>query len=119
MIRLDDKLLEEVGLGRLPGDLRKPMLQHIYDTLETRVGLTLAGRMTDSQLEDFERISNAEDESKGLAWLQENMPEYKEVVGDEFEKLKVDIRSSATEILRSEGIEPGSPTTVDVSGDAE
>lgn len=118
MIRLDDKLLEEVGLGRLPGDLRKPMLKHIYNILEERVGLVLAGQMTDSQLDDFERIIDPGDESKGLGWLQKNMPQYKEVVADEFEKLKVDIRDSATEILRSEGIEPGSPVTTHVSGDA-
>lgn len=109
MVRIDDKLLEEVGLDRLPADLRKLMLQHIYNTLETRVGFTLAGQMTDAQLNAFERIIDAGEESKGLTWLQENLPRYKDIVKSEFEELKLDIRNSATDILRSEGIEPGSP----------
>lgn len=118
MISIDDKLLEEVGLSRLPQGLRKLMFQHIYDTMETRVGATLAGQMTDSQLDDFERIIDAGDESQRLPWLQKNLPQYKDVVASEFEKLKIEIQGCAADILLSEGIEPGSPTIMDVPENA-
>ena len=59
MLRLDNNLLEELGLGALPEDQKRQMLQHIYETLELRVGTHLANQMTDKQLEEFEKFIDA------------------------------------------------------------
>ena len=59
MLKLDNSLLEELGLGTLPEEQKKAMLQHIYETLELRVGTQLANQMTDAQLEEFERFIDA------------------------------------------------------------
>lgn len=56
MIRIDDSLLEELGLMVLPDEERKAMLAQIYETLEMRVGMRLAERMNDQQLDEFERF---------------------------------------------------------------
>lgn len=56
MIRIDDSLLEELGLMVLPEAERKAMLAQIYETLEMRVGMRLAERMNDQQLDEFERF---------------------------------------------------------------
>ena len=56
MIRIDDSLLEELGLMALPEAERKAMLAQIYETLEMRVGMRLAERMNDQQLDEFERF---------------------------------------------------------------
>lgn len=42
MLKLDNNLLAELGLGSLPEDQKKAMLQHVYETLELRVGTQLA-----------------------------------------------------------------------------
>lgn len=56
MIRIDDSLLEEIGLIALPEEERRQLLKQIYETLEMRVGMRLAERMNDQQLDEFERF---------------------------------------------------------------
>lgn len=109
MIKLDDDLLNELGLGSLSPDEKKKMLSHIYETLEMRVGMKLAERMTDAQLDEFEQFINANDEAGALRWLEANFPNYKDVVAEEFEKLKQEIKAIAPQILASSGAQAGAP----------
>jgi len=101
MIKLDDNLLQELGLGSLPPEEKKKMLAHIYETLEMRVGMELAKQMTDQQLSEFEAFIGRNDEAGALHWLETNFPNYKEVVAAEFEKLKLEIRQVAPQIVAS------------------
>jgi predicted RNA-binding Zn ribbon-like protein len=106
MIKLDDNLLTELGLGSLPPEEKKKMLAHIYETLEMRVGMKLAEQMTDAQLDEFEQFINRNDEAGALRWLETNFPHYKQVVAEEFEKLKAEIRQVAPQILASAAANP-------------
>ena len=102
MLKLDNSLLEELGLGSLPDDQKKAMLQHIYETLELRVGTQLANQMTDRQLEEFEQFIDAggdNNQDQALHWLETNLPNYKQVVNDVFEALKVEIKQTAPQIV--------------------
>lgn len=104
MLKLDNDLLQEIGLGGLPEDQKKAMLQHIYETLELRVGTQLANQMTDKQLEEFERFIDQggdQDQAEALKWLETNLPNYKQVVNDVFEALKVEIKQMAPQIMAS------------------
>lgn len=99
MFKLDNNLLEELGLGALPAEEKTKMLNHIYETLEMRVGMKLAERMTNQQLDEFEAFIDRNDEPGALKWLETNFPDYKQVVADELEKLKAEIRQNAQAIL--------------------
>lgn len=99
MIKLDDNLLTELGLQALPPEDKKALLKHIYETLEMRVGTTLARQMTDAQLDEFESFINSNDEAGALHWLETNFPNYKDVVAQEFEQLKAEVRNAAPQIL--------------------
>ena len=99
MFKLDDDFLASVGLAALPAEQKQDMLRHIYETLELRVGMKLAEQMTDSQLDEFETFIDSKDDAGALKWLETNFPHYKEVVAEELEKLKEEIRSSAEQIL--------------------
>lgn len=99
MIKLDDNLLQELGLAGLPPEEKKKLLAHIYETLEMRVGMKLAEQMSDAQLSEFEQFIDRNDEAGALRWLETNFPNYKDVVSAEFEKLKVEIRQVAPQIL--------------------
>jgi len=101
MIRIDDTLLEEIGLISLPKAERDQMLRQIYETLEMRVGMRLAERMTDQQLDEFERFIDTNDEAGALKWLETNFPDYKQVVADELEKLKTEIKKDSATILQT------------------
>lgn len=99
MFKLDDNLLRELGLGALPADEKNKMLAHIYETLEMRVGMKLAEKMTNEQLDEFEGFIDKNDEAGALKWLETNFPNYKQVVADELEKLKAEIKQAAPQIL--------------------
>ena len=99
MFKLDDNLLRELGLGALPAQEKNRMLQHIYETLEMRVGMKLAEQMTNEQLDEFEAFIERNDEAGALKWLETNFPNYKQVVADELEKLKTEIKAAAPQIL--------------------
>lgn len=101
MFQLDDNLLRELGLGDLPAAEKNKMLAHIYETLELRVGMKLAEQMTDDQLDEFEGYIDRNDEPGALKWLETNFPHYKQVVADELEKLKGEIKEQAPAIMQA------------------
>lgn len=75
MFQLDDQFLTDIGLAELPEEQRKPFLQHVYDQLEYRVGISLSEGMTDAQLEEFEAIIDKKQEIVD-AWVAQYAPEY-------------------------------------------
>lgn len=110
MIRIDDTLLEEIGLIALPKQERDQLLRQIYETLEMRVGMKLAERMTDQQLDEFEGFIDTNDEAGALKWLESNFPDYKQVVADELEKLKAEIKQDSSKIIetmQTNQVQPG------------
>jgi hypothetical protein len=86
MFKLDNALLEE-------------LLQHIYETLEMRVGMKLAEQMTNDQLDEFEAFIDKNDEAGALKWLETNFPNYKQVVAEQLELLKNEVRQAAPQIV--------------------
>src|SRR5579862_4885837 len=101
MFQLDDNLLRELGLGDLPAAEKNKMLAHIYETLELRVGMKLAEQMSDAQLDEFEGFIDRNDEAGALEWLETNFPNYKDVVAQELEKLKAEIKQQAPAIMQA------------------
>jgi hypothetical protein len=113
MFQLDDNLLRELGLGDLPAAEKNKMLAHIYETLELRVGMKLAEQMSDAQLDEFEGFIDRNDEAGALKWLETNFPDYKQVVADELDKLKAEIKQQAPAIMAATMAEGGQDRTQD------
>jgi hypothetical protein len=99
MIKIDNTLLQEIGLDGLPQQEKDSLLKHIYETLEMRVGMRLADQMTNQQLDEFERYFEAKDDAGAFKWLETNFPNYKDVVQEEFDKLKLEVQQAAPQIL--------------------
>ncbi len=99
MFKLDNDFLQSLGLGGLPVDEKNRLLQMIYERLEMNVGMRLAEKMTDQQLDEFEGFIDRNDEAGALKWLETNFPNYKDVVAEELEKLKVEVQTAAPQIL--------------------
>lgn len=99
MFQLNDDFLQSVGLGAMPEDQRQAFLQHLYEELELRVGTRLSEGMSDDQLTQFEKLIDANDDQGALKWLEANRPNYREVVGEELEKLKQEVIASKDQIL--------------------
>lgn len=75
MFQLDDKFLEEVGLGGLPEDQKKAFLEYFREQLELRVGTQLSEGLSNAQLAEFESFIDR-DEDKVNAWMAANAPDY-------------------------------------------
>lgn len=99
MLKIDNSLLQELGLGSLPDAEKNSLLKHIYETLEMRVGIRLADQMTNQQLDEFEQYFEAKDDAGAFKWLETNFPNYKDIVQEEFDKLKAEVGQSAPQIL--------------------
>lgn len=98
-LKLDNNLLEELGLGALPEHEKQLLLRQIYEKLEMNVGVRLADQMSNEQLDEFEKFVDANDDKGAFQWLESNFPNYKDVVNQEFEKLKGEIRQYAPQML--------------------
>jgi hypothetical protein len=98
-LRIDDSLLDELGLSALPQEEKTSLLKHIYETLEMRVGMRLAEQMSNAQLDEFERFFNAQDDAGAFRWLETNFPNYKDIVAEEFGKLKQEVGQTVPQIL--------------------
>jgi hypothetical protein len=112
MLKIDNNLLNDIGLAALPPAEKNSFLKHIYETLEMRVGIRLADQMTNEQLDEFERYFEAKDDAGAFKWLETNFPNYKEIVQQEFDKLKAEVAQSAPQILAASqqaAASPGQP----------
>lgn len=99
LVRLDGAWLADAGLETLPPAIANDLLQHAYETLELRVGMVLAERFTDEQLDEFEVFLDAGDASGALAWLKANHPDYQQVVHAEVARLTAELREAAHRLL--------------------
>ena len=96
MFQLDDKFLQEVGLGDLPEDQKQAFLQHIYSELELRVGTKLSEGMNKQQLDEFEAFVD-QDEQKVYDWFSRNLPNYAQA--DDFQSLQKAAPADVTPIM--------------------
>lgn len=90
MFQLDNKFLEEVGLGNLPDDQKQMFLDYFREQLELRVGTRLSDGLSDAQLEEFESFID-HDEEKVNAWVMQHVPNYND------DKTFQDLKASAPE----------------------
>lgn len=110
MLKIDNNLLVELGLGSLPETEKNSLLKHIYETLEMRVGMRLADQMTNQQLDEFEQYFEAKDDAGAFKWLETNFPNYKDIVQQEFDKLKEEVRQAVPQILAASQASPANQT---------
>ena len=99
MISLNQEILVDLGLAALPTDEQSRLLKHMYETLERRVGMRLADRMSNDQLDEFAKYFAAKDDAGALAWLEAHFPDYKQIVQTEFDDLKAEVSSVSADIL--------------------
>lgn len=118
MLKIDNSLLDEVGLAALPETEKNSFLKHIYETLEMRVGIRLADQMSNEQLDEFERYFEAKDDAGAFKWLETNFPNYKEIVQQEFDKLKAEVAQTAPQILTSSQAQAANPQPQPAVGNA-
>lgn len=88
MFKLDNKFLEEVGLGSLPDNQKKAFLQYVYGELEVRVGEKLTEGMSNEMLDEFGYFVDKNlDQMK--VWFAANLPDY--MNQEDFQRLQQNV----------------------------
>lgn len=88
----DKKLVAEFGIGTLPEAVQEELLGQYFETLELRLGMILEDQLSDEQLAQFEQVHDAGDDDATLTWLKTAIPNYDQLVADETEAVKADIK---------------------------
>ena len=81
-------MLWRLGYRNLTKQQVSDALREIYEALEMSVGMRIAEQLNGRQLEEFEKIMATGIEDRGVAWLKETLPGYREVVRDEYDRLQ-------------------------------
>ncbi len=96
MFQLDNKFLEDIGLGDLPEDDKKSLLLELYRELELRVGTELSKGLSEQQMREFEAFVDR-DEPKVRAWFDKNLPNYHQA--KDFVQLQANAPAEVEEIV--------------------
>lgn len=95
---IDDQFMEEVGLADMPADEKRAFMAHAEEELEVRVGQSIGAELTDAQMDEFEQIT---DETVATAWLEQNAPNFREVVTHVFQAFKRELQGERQQIVNS------------------
>ena len=90
MIRVDDDFMREVGLENMPAEEKAEFMRDAEEELEVRIGQTIGEKMTNEQIEEFELMTDA---VMAAEWLDENVPDYREMTEKVFADFKAEIRA--------------------------
>lgn len=85
-----------VDFSYLAAEDKETLVNKVLAELEIRVGNTLAEKLSDEQVEEFEKVMNNDDDA--LTWLTENYPDYPIVVEDEAKRLGEEITRSSDKV---------------------
>lgn len=79
MFQIDDKFLEDMGLGSMPREQKDQFLSYIREQLQLRVGMKMSEGLTDDQLRELNSLID-HDRDTVETWVQNNAPNYQDDV---------------------------------------
>ena len=86
-----DDLIKDLGIDKLDAEKQADVLNQLYDTLQMRVGARLAEDLTEEQAAKIEEASK-KSEAEAQAALMEVVPNYDELVADELEGMRQELK---------------------------
>ena len=95
-MQFDEKFLQEMGLSAMPEEEKQRFLAYIQEELEVRIGERISKGLTETQLNEFDKIT---DQAEAAKWLEINRPDYREIVTRTIEEMKSEIRANRTRLL--------------------
>ena len=95
-MQFDEKFLQEMGLASMPEEQKRAFLDYVQEELEVRIGERISKGLTETQLNEFDMIS---DTVEAAAWLEKNRPDYREIVNRTIEEMKQEIRANRSKLL--------------------
>ena len=95
-MQFDEQFLIDMGLSAMPEEQKQKFLDYVQEELEVRIGERISRGLTEEQLNEFDQIS---DPSVAARWLEENRPDYREIVNRTIEDMKEEIRANRQALI--------------------
>ncbi len=92
----DEQFLQEMGLSAMPEDQKQAFLDYVQEELEIRIGERISKGLTETQLNEFDMITDQEEAAK---WLEKNRPDYREIVTRTINEMKEEIRENRAKLV--------------------
>lgn len=91
MINIDYNFLDELGLGAVDSQEKDLMIADIKAALQSRLGEAVEQKLDDQKAEELANLSEEKPETVE-AWLQTNLPDYQQIIEQEIQKIKTEIK---------------------------
>ena len=95
-MEFNEQFLQEMGLSSMPEEQKKKFLTYIQEELEIRIGERIAKGLTETQLNEFDMIT---DQNEATKWLEKNRPDFREIVTRTIEEMKQEIRDNRNRLV--------------------
>ena len=96
------QFLNDLGLSTVSEDEKAKMVVHIQETLEDRIGARIEKVVDDAaKMDEFDNLIASGDSQEVNNWLNNNVPNHQQIVAEETEKIKVEIKSQVSAIIQS------------------
>ena len=95
-MQFDEKFLQEMGLSAMPEEMKQDFLNYVQEELEVRIGERISKGLTETQLNEFDMIT---DPTEAARWLEKNRPDYREIVNRTIEEMKAEIRANRAKLV--------------------
>ena len=93
---IDEKFLADMGLSAMPEEQKQDFLAYVQEELEIRIGERISRGLTETQLNEFDMITDPVEAAK---WLEANRPDYREIVARTIAEMKDEIRANRAKLL--------------------
>ena len=95
-MEFDEKFLQEMGLSAMPEDQKQQFLAYVQEELEIRIGERISKGLSEAQLSEFDAIT---DQIEAAKWLEQNRPDYREIVTRTINEMKDEIRANRAKLI--------------------
>ena len=95
-MQFNEQFLQEMGLQAMPEEQKQKFLDYIQAELEIRIGERISKGLTETQLNEFDAIT---DPAEAAKWLEQNRPDYREIVNRTIEEMKEEIRANRARLV--------------------
>ena len=90
-----EKSLAECGIRFQTKQETERFVRFISDEYLTRVGRNITKNLTKRKLAEFDQLKDPQDARK---WLVENLPQYRDIILEEYSKLQEELKEYRSEI---------------------
>jgi len=101
-MQVDELFFQELGLGDVSAERKAELTQQLNELAEQQLSLILAERLTDEQLEHFNELADAEGDNVALAYLQDILTDYDQLVIEQTQQVKQAFINDMNMLLESE-----------------